>query len=70
MNANPEAVEPIIEAALDEIYQALKHEECVSLRDFGTFYIRDEGETRVFRFNPSQKWRKLFGWSSTYKGEL
>ncbi len=70
LNADPEAVEPIIEAALDEIYQALKHEERISLRDFGTFYIRDEGETRVFRFNPSQKWRKLFGWSSTYKGEL
>lgn len=64
------AVEEIIDAALDEIYHALKHGECVSLRNFGTFYVREERSSWVFRFNPSQKWRALFGWSSTYKGEL
>jgi DNA-binding protein HU-beta len=24
----------------------------------------------VFKFNPPQRLRKLFGWSSTYKGKL
>ncbi len=62
-------VEEIIEAALEEIYQALKQGETVSLRNFGTFYVRPERESWVFRFNPSQKWRALFGWSSTYTGE-
>jgi DNA-binding protein HU-beta len=63
-------VEAILDATLEEIYQALKRGESVSLRNFGTFYVREERSSRVFRFNPSQKWRALFGWSSTYKGEL
>jgi DNA-binding protein HU-beta len=60
----------IVEATLDEIYEALKQGECVSLRNFGTFYVRPERRSWVFKFNPSQRLRKLFGWSSTYKGKL
>ncbi len=66
----PDAVEPVIEATLDEIYQAIKREQRVILRNFGTFYVRAGRETWTFKFNPSQKWRALFGWSSSYKGEL
>lgn len=62
-------VEKIVEAALEEIYASIKRGESVSLRNFGTFYVRPERSTWVFRFNPSQRLRKLFGWSSTYKGE-
>jgi DNA-binding protein HU-beta len=65
-----EMVGAIVDATLDEIYAALKRGEPVSLRDFGTFYVRVERESWVFRFNPSQRLRKLFGWSSTYRGEL
>ncbi len=65
-----QAVEEVINATLDEIYQSLKQGESVSLRDFGTFYIQVKREASVFKFNPSQKLRKLFGWSSTYKGEI
>jgi len=65
-----EMVEQIVEATLEEIYEALKRGECVSLRDFGTFYVRPERDSWCFRFNPSQRLRKLFGWSSTYKGTL
>ena len=60
----------LVEATLEEIYEALKQGECVSLRNFGTFYVRPEKDTWVFKFNPSQRLRKLFGWSSSYKGEL
>ena len=70
LDREPEDVEPVIDATLDEIYQAIKHEERVSLRNFGTFYVRAGRGTWTFKFNPSQKWRALFGWSSTYKGEL
>ena len=59
----------IVDAVLEEIYEALKRGECVSLRDFGTFYVRAERASWVFKFSPSQRLRKLFGWSSTYKGE-
>jgi DNA-binding protein HU-beta len=63
-------VERVVEATLEEIYEALKRGESVSLRNFGTFYVRPERETWVFKFNPSQRLRKLFGWSSTYKGPV
>jgi DNA-binding protein HU-beta len=65
-----ETVEEIVDATLTEIYQALKRGESVSLRDFGSFFVRVERGAWVFKFNPSQRLRRLFGWSSTYRGEL
>ena len=65
-----EAVAEVIDATLAEIYEALRRGESVSLRDFGTFYVRPEPVSWVFKFNPSQRLRALFGWSSTYRGEL
>jgi DNA-binding protein HU-beta len=64
-----ETVGAIIDATLEEIYEALKRLEPVSLRDFGTFYVREERSRWVFKFNPSQRLRALFGWSSTYRGK-
>lgn len=63
-------VEQVIEGTLDEIYQMMKQGTRVSLRNFGTFYVRPGDDTWTFKFNPSQKWRALFGWSSSYKGPL
>ena len=63
-------VDKVVDAFLDEIYQALKRGNGVTLKNFGGFYVRPERESWVFKFNPCQKWRALFGWSSTYKGEL
>lgn len=63
-------VAEVVEATLEGIYEALKREECVSLRNFGAVYIRRERNSCAFKFNPSQRLRKLFGWSSTYRGEL
>jgi DNA-binding protein HU-beta len=63
-------VAPILETGLDEIYQAMKREEKVTLVNFGTFYIDVRRSGTVFKFNPPQEWRALFGWSSTYKGDL
>ncbi len=62
--------EEILDAALEEIYEALKLGESVNLRNFGTFYIDWRRSGTVFKFNPSQRLKALFGWSSTYKGEL
>ena len=61
--------EKALEAVLEEIYEALKKGECVSLKNFGTFYVRPERESWVFKFNPAQRLRKLFGWTSTYNGD-
>lgn len=64
-----QTIELAFDAVLEQIYASLKKGESVSLKNFGTFYIRVERDSSVFKFNPSQRLRKLFGWSSTYKGE-
>src|SRR5262245_1898435 len=70
LEQDTEIVDAVVDAFLDEMYQALKRGDSVSLRGFGSFYVRPEQESWVFRFNPSQRLRALFGWSSTYKGPL
>lgn len=63
-------VEIIVDATIEQIYQSLKNRESVLIRNFGKFYIRDSSTGTVFKFDPSQKLRAIFGWASTYKGEL
>jgi DNA-binding protein HU-beta len=70
LSKDPTEIEIVTDALLEEIYEALKREESVSLRNFGTFYIDVRWSGTVFKFNPAQRLRALFGWSSTYKGEL
>ena len=65
---DPETVGLIVEAFLNEIYLSIEKGKSVTLKNFGSFYVRPEANSWVFKFNPSQKWRALFGWSSTYKG--
>lgn len=67
---SPTVTEKMVDATLEEIYEALRQGEYVSLKNFGTFYVRPERESWVFKFNPAQRLRKLFGWSSTYTGDL
>lgn len=69
-NRETATAEEMVNATLEEIYEALKRGESVSLRDFGTFYIRVEWQSWVFKFSPSQRLRRVFGWSSTYTGLL
>lgn len=70
LNWDAQTVTKIVDAFLDEVYEALKRGECVSLRGFGSFYIRPEPENWVFKFNPSQRLRRALGWSSTYQGPV
>lgn len=62
----------ITDAWIEEIVALLKRHESVNIRNFGTFYVRlsHSSGNSVFKFNPSQRLRRLFGWSSTYKGNL
>ena len=70
INRETMIVEEIVDATLEEIYEALKRGESVSLRNFGIFYVRVEWQSWVFKFTPSQRLRRVFGWSSTYTGPL
>ena len=57
-----------IEIIFDEIYQGIKKGNSVSLRNIGKFYVKPTPSSWIFKFSPSQKWRKMLGWSSSYKG--
>ena len=70
LGQDPSQIEPVVDATLEEIYESLKRGEGVSLRNFGTFYIDTRRSGIVFKFNPAQRLRAIFGWSSTYKGDL
>jgi DNA-binding protein HU-beta len=70
LSRDPEMITEIVDAFLKEIYEAFKRGECVSLRGFGSFYVRPEPESWVFKFNPSQRLRRVLGWASTYQGPL
>lgn len=58
-----------LDAIEETLYESFKAGESVTLRGFGSFYLREERSSWVFRFNPGQRLRALFGWSSSYKGE-
>jgi DNA-binding protein HU-beta len=70
LDRDGETVAEVVDGFLDEIYAAVKGGDSVSLRGFGSFYVRAERDSWVFKFNPSQRLRALFGWSSTYRGPL
>ncbi len=72
LGRSEEEVSLVIDAWVEEIVASLKRDESVSIRNFGTFFIRfsHRSGTSVFKFNPSQRLRRLFGWASTYKGDV
>ena len=56
-----------IDALVETLYESFQAGESVTLKGFGSFYVRPERSSWVFKFNPAQRLRALFGWSSTYK---
>lgn len=71
MKTNDKTAEMWVDAFTDTLYECLSQGRGVVITHLGTFYLRitSRGDS-IFRFNPSQKLRSLFGWSSTYKGEI
>jgi DNA-binding protein HU-beta len=59
-----------LEATVETLYDDFKAGKGVTLTGFGGFYVQPRGKTWAFKFNPGQKLRALFGWSSSYKGSL
>ncbi len=70
MEIDEKTAEAFLEATMDTLYEAFKAGESVTLPGLGGFYVRPEPDSWVFKFNPGQKLRALFGWSSTYTGKL
>jgi len=70
MNADEKVADEWLEATLETLYENFKAGRGVTLTGFGGFYVQPKGRTWAFKFNPGQKLKALFGWSSTYKGKL
>lgn len=54
---------------IDAIYDVFKMGKGLTLTGLGGFYLDRRQDGCAFKFNPSQKLRALFGWSSTYSGK-
>jgi DNA-binding protein HU-beta len=70
MNADEATAAAWVDGVTETLYESFKNGESVTLPGFGSFYVREERRTWVFKFSPAQRLRALFGWSSTYKGKL
>lgn len=70
METDPATAERWLDATLEEMYQTFRSGKGLTLPGLGGFYLARRPRGTAFRFNPGQKLRALFGWSSTYKGSL
>ncbi len=69
MHSKEQTASAWLDAMIETLYEAFKEGNSVTLPGLGGFYLRPGLESWVFKFNPAQRLRALFGWSSTYKGE-
>jgi DNA-binding protein HU-beta len=69
-NTDLKTAEVQLNNVIETLYETFKAGEGVTLTGLGGFYIREGRDSWIFKFSPSQKLRALFGWSSTYKGNL
>ncbi|MEO6888172.1 MAG: HU family DNA-binding protein [Ktedonobacteraceae bacterium] len=58
-----------IDGVAETLYESFKAGESVTIPGLGGFHVRPERQSWVFKFNPAQRLRALFGWSSTYTGK-
>jgi hypothetical protein len=70
MHADEGTATAWVDGIVETLYESFKDGKGVTLPGFGGFYVRPEPESWVFKFNPGQRLRALFGWSSTFSGEL
>ena len=59
-----------LDGVLEEMYETFRSGYGLTLPGFGGFYLDRRRESWAFKFNPGQKLRALFGWSSSYRGPL
>src|SRR5262245_22091007 len=70
MQTDDKVAAPWLEATVETLYDTFKAGKGVTLTGLGGFYVQPRGKTWAFKFNPGQKLRALFRWSSSYKGPL
>ena len=70
MNTDEKTASDWVDGITDSLYETFKEGQGVSLTGLGSFYLDFRGHSCAFKFNPSQKLKKLLGWSTTYTGEI
>ena len=70
MQTDEEMAAQWLDGVLEEMYQTFRSGYGLTLPGFGGFYLDQRRESWAFKFNPGQKLRALFGWSSSYRGPL
>lgn len=71
MKTDEKTAEAWVDGIAETLYECFKQGRGFVITNLGTFYLRVTSRNDwIFRFNPSQKLRALFGWSSTYKGGM
>jgi DNA-binding protein HU-beta len=71
MKVSDKTAEKWVDAFTDALYKCFKRQRGVVITNLGTFYLRiTSRDDSIFKFLPSQKLKALFGYSSTYKGDL
>ncbi len=70
MNTDEKTASQWLDGVTETLYETFKEGHGVTLTGFGSFYLDRRRGSTAFRFNPSQKLKKLFGWTSSYKGKL
>ena len=69
MKTDDATAERWLDGIVDTLDGVFKSGKGISLPCFGGFYVDRRRARTVFRFNPGQKLRAVFGWSSIYKGK-
>ncbi len=67
MNCNVNTASQWIDAYSETLFEIFKNGEGVTIEGLGGFYLSRRSDSTAFKFNPSQKLKKILGWSSSYK---
>jgi DNA-binding protein HU-beta len=70
MHTDDTTAQAWVDAMIETLYETFKAGKGVTLPGLGGFYLERRRDGCAFKFNPGQKLRALFGWSSTYKGKV
>ena len=64
LSVDEKVSEEYLDTVTETLYEAFKAGEGVTLPSFGSFYLDRRRSGCVFKLNPSQKLKALFGWSN------
>ena len=70
MDVSENEAKEIVNVYNETLLDVFKTGSGVSFTGFGTYYLDRRRDSTAFKFNPSQRLRKILGWGSTYKGEI